>query len=118
MPTLSNFERASRGRQALAIYSQETTDVALVDLLADLLHLADQEGMRWAQIRAAAEDVHGREVEEELAEEVKLFLPDEGAHGGGTSQKPADHPAVDPEEAVGPIEREPDPPLRHDPAGG
>ena len=83
MPELSNFERASRGRRALAIYSQESTDVALVDLLADLLHLADQEGIRWTQIRGAAEEVHDREVEEELAEEVELFLPPKGARGGG-----------------------------------
>lgn len=75
MPELSNFERASRGRRALAIYSQESTDVALVDLLADLLHLADQEGIRWTQIRAEAEGVHDREVEEELGGEVELFQP-------------------------------------------
>ena len=75
MPTLSNFERASRGHRALAIYSEETTDVALVDLLADLLHLADQEGIRWTQIRAEAEEVHDREVEEELGGEVELLQP-------------------------------------------
>jgi hypothetical protein len=45
-PAYSNEDRAERGKQALILYTQlphMSSDQGLVDLLADLMHMVDQE---------------------------------------------------------------------------
>ena len=62
----SNFDRADRAQRSLKYqYDEEDTQTNMTDLICDLHHLADNQGIDFEDVLRMVEDHHEAEIDEE-----------------------------------------------------